>query len=60
MVHPHNSRSAARNVLLFCTMEIILMVFLEEYLIQGSFVILTQTIVRPINPNLSGFFRGSF
>ena len=36
------------------------MVFLEEYLIQGSFVILTQTIVRPINPNLNGFFRGLF
>ena len=57
MTHPHNSESAVRIVLQFCTMkatrreiEITLMVVLGKDIIQGIFVILAQKWYVPLTP----------
>ena len=65
MTHPHNSESAVKIVLQFCTMKatrkeikITLMVVLEKDLIQGIFVILAQKWYVLLTPIWVRCFRG--
>ena len=62
MVHPHNSESAVRIVLQFCTMKEVkrdmeIILFFPKNLIQSNLVILAPKWYDPITLDLlSGFF----